>query len=912
MKTDKICNMFLYYLIIYPIRQIIEIFYILFAEITKSAGISVIGLSFVVTLCCLPLYIIAESWQEKERIIEEKMKSGVLRIKKAFRGDERFMILSTYYRQNGYHPIMALRSSFGLLIQIPFFIAAYSFLSHLGALKGTSFLFIKDMGAPDAMFKIGGFSINILPVIMTAINCISGAVYSKGHRSIREKLQIYISAFVFLVLLYNSPAGLVLYWTMNNLLSLVKNLFYKMKNPLKTLYIIAAIFAAAGIFTAVFAMKSEKTELRAIVAFFCALVAASPVLLHLANIFFGKFFSALDLNPRTRFSVFILSVLVIATLTGFAIPSMLMESEPQEFCFIDNYTSPFIFMKITVAQALGFYVFWPFCFYALFGSKAKKILTFSTAFLAAYALVNNFLFTGSYGPLTQNIDFMEAQFFTAPPIQILLNLLCAVLIFSALVLILTKKPSIAASYSAIVLAGLFGISVRNTVIVADAYSKMGKPQPKTSIEPVYHLSKTGRNVIVFMQDRLFSPFIDPVFEEKPGLVDHFEGFVFYPNTVSLGKLTMLGTPGIFGGYSYTPAEMNLRTEQTIQQKHNEAILSMPVSFLRAGFEATVSDMPYENFDKEPLTAMYKDYPEINRVWTHGVYSDFWYRENGVEKTAYISTTMKHNFIMFGIFKTFPPFLRRLVNHERWWNTEGRKDHFSQFVDNYSCLLYFPRLFDISSEKDTFTMIDNLATHEPTILQYPDYVPQREVTNAGPTKLAKNAQYNTQAGVMRCYAKFFDYLRENGVYDNTRIIIVSDHGTSIKTGKFDENCADGKMPFLKENVTASLIVKDFNDRRKSPDGIHLPVDMTFMTNADTPAIATKDIIPNARNPFTGLPYYLEGGAKQEYIKISYAPAESTRNRLHTKLKIPNDGWWTVRDNIYESSNWKQIFPFGEKD
>ncbi|MBQ2464513.1 MAG: hypothetical protein II507_05950, partial [Treponema sp.] len=109
--------MLFYYLVIYPIKQILEIFYLFFEELTRSSGISVIGLSFVVTLCCLPLYIIAESWQEKERILEDSMRPGVKRIKKAFKGDEQFMMLNAFYTQHHYHPIMALRSSFGLLIQ---------------------------------------------------------------------------------------------------------------------------------------------------------------------------------------------------------------------------------------------------------------------------------------------------------------------------------------------------------------------------------------------------------------------------------------------------------------------------------------------------------------------------------------------------------------------------------------------------------------------------------------------------------------------------------------------------------------------------------------------------------------------------------------------------------------------------
>ncbi|MBR1615482.1 MAG: YidC/Oxa1 family membrane protein insertase, partial [Treponema sp.] len=172
---------FLYTIIIYPIAQIIEFFYVLFINASKNQGISIIGVSFVFTLLCLPLYIVAEKWQETERQTQAKMKKQTERIKKAFKGDEQYMMLTTFYRQSHYHPLMALRSSFGLMIQIPFFIAAYSFLSHLQQLQGASFLFIGDMGKPDALFTIGSFTVNILPIAMTLINIVSGMIYSRGH-----------------------------------------------------------------------------------------------------------------------------------------------------------------------------------------------------------------------------------------------------------------------------------------------------------------------------------------------------------------------------------------------------------------------------------------------------------------------------------------------------------------------------------------------------------------------------------------------------------------------------------------------------------------------------------------------------------------------------------------------------------
>ena len=57
---------------------------------------------------------------------------------------------------------------------------------------------------------------------MTVINIISGFIYS-GKGNAKDKIKLILIALVFLVLLYDSPAGLVFYWTLNNIFSLCKN-----------------------------------------------------------------------------------------------------------------------------------------------------------------------------------------------------------------------------------------------------------------------------------------------------------------------------------------------------------------------------------------------------------------------------------------------------------------------------------------------------------------------------------------------------------------------------------------------------------------------------------------------------------------------------------------------------------------
>ena len=132
----------LYDIIIYPIEFLVELMYVFFMKALGVEGLAIIGISVAVNLLTLPLYHAAEQLQKVERDQRIALAPGIARIKAAFKGDERYMILSTFYRQNHYHPMYALRNSLSLLIQVPFFIAAYHFLSHLDALNGVSFLFI--------------------------------------------------------------------------------------------------------------------------------------------------------------------------------------------------------------------------------------------------------------------------------------------------------------------------------------------------------------------------------------------------------------------------------------------------------------------------------------------------------------------------------------------------------------------------------------------------------------------------------------------------------------------------------------------------------------------------------------------------------------------------------------------------
>ena len=115
----------LYTLIIYPIELLFEI---VFSVIFKTSGnviASIIILSIVFNLVVLPLYKRADSIQEEAREKEIRLAPVIKHIKRSFKGDERFMILQTYYRQNGYNPANVLNSSVSLLLQICIFCSRF-------------------------------------------------------------------------------------------------------------------------------------------------------------------------------------------------------------------------------------------------------------------------------------------------------------------------------------------------------------------------------------------------------------------------------------------------------------------------------------------------------------------------------------------------------------------------------------------------------------------------------------------------------------------------------------------------------------------------------------------------------------------------------------------------------------------
>jgi len=210
---------------VFPLRYLMNLVMMGSYALTSNVGMSIIILSIVVNTALLPLYYLAEKWQNRERSLQKSMAPGLAEIKERYKGEEKYNKTVELYKEYNYHPVKSLRTSFGFLIQVPFFIAAYTLLSHNPMLEDVSFLFLKNLGSPDGAIQLGSLSLNLMPILMTLINLASSFVYTRSFTR-GEKVKLLLIALIFLLLLYNSSSGLVLYWTLNNVYSLLKNLIH--------------------------------------------------------------------------------------------------------------------------------------------------------------------------------------------------------------------------------------------------------------------------------------------------------------------------------------------------------------------------------------------------------------------------------------------------------------------------------------------------------------------------------------------------------------------------------------------------------------------------------------------------------------------------------------------------------------
>ncbi len=900
-------------LLLGPLKLVFEVIFSIADRVIGHPGLAIVVLSLIMNILVLPLYRRADAMQEEARDVDAKLRDGVAHIKKTFSGDERMMIMQAYYRQNNYSPLSALKGSVSLLLEIPFFMAAYQFLSNLTILDGVSLGPIANLGAPDGLIRIGGLTLNLLPILMTLINVISSYIYLKGF-PLKTKIQLYAMALFFLFFLYDSPACLVFYWTLNNLFSLVKTIFYKLKNPKKVLTVLTAVL---GLASAVFGLFVYDTTSMLRKVFFVGVGVA--LLCPLALSFVKRKATLAPRQAKPNKAMFWLGCVFMAVLTGLLIPSTFIAASPQEFVDITLFYHPLWYIASAACFALGTFVVWFGVFYWLASPSGKAVFDKLIWVLCGGALVNYMFFGTDLGVILPNLQYENPNALHFTSGEQLINAAVLVALAAVLILIAVKWRKVAVPLLLTMVIAVAGMSVPNVVTIQQSVAKVSTD---SSVEDTsLHLSKTGQNVVVIMLDRAMGEYIPYLFNENPALKEKFAGFTYYDNVVSHGKLTNFGSPSFMGGYEYTPVEMNKRDDVSLKDKQNEAILVMPRIFADEGYDVTVCDPPYANYQWIPDLSIFDEYPNIRGLITEGQYG------NIASKKMFIAQNTR-NFFCFSLMKSLPLSVQRVVYNRGAYNsaavaadseytTPQEADGLLKavgvsdaFVDSYTTLMALPSITDANAtDQNTYTFICNNATHEPQLMQLPDYTLSQTVDNTayadlhgdgitldGRTlemdELLHVTHYHANMASLSRVAEWLDYLRKQGVYDNTRIILASDHGRSLYQMK-DLLLPEG---YTVESFFPLLMVKDFGSKE-------FTVSSEFMTTADIPTLATAGLVDNPVNPFTGKAINSDEKTAHDQMLTMSGAWETWENNGNTF--VPS-GWMSVRDNLWDNDNWT-VYP-----
>lgn len=907
---------FLYTIFIYPVYMFVELIFFLANMVTNgNTGLSIIVLSLAVNIICLPIYLVAEKWQEKERAMQKKLKPKITDIKAVFSGDERYMMLSTYYRQNHYHPLYALRSLFPLLIQIPFFIAAYSFLLHLPVLRNTSFLFLHDLSAQDGLLKIGNISINLLPILMTLINIAASAVYAY-ELEFKDKLQLYISAAIFLVLLYSSPSGLAFYWTLNNLFSLVKNVFYKVPVSKKVWYGIGVAGLAASAVTTLALALPFKATLTLLI--FTAVVAAIP---HVKKVRISMEkkggFSVLE-NDKIRFMIFFLSTSTVLLLLALVIPITMMASSPTEFCDIEGIKTPFGILYYTVTQCLG-WALWLGALYKLFDKpQVQKYFAYFGCIILIVSLLDVYFFMGNEGTISSFLTFEDTKRFQASYTAFTVNLLAIAIGIAAMTMLLRSKaartlmiPMLKIIMAAcIVLSIISGITIHKELHRTTGSNTVAAA-PEKQPDKAYKVTKTGKNIFIFMLDRSMNFFIDPIFEYCKPVKEEYTGFTVFKNTIAYGSHTNMSAPSLFGGYEYTPENINKRSTELLVDKHNEALSVLPKLFSENGWNVSFTDPSWLNytwnqdlsvFDKYNMTAENIDFT--------GKYTASFFYERSItdgsqntEQSTPIISGIRRNMLMFSILRLLPHAAQNVfyANGKYASVNPGPLLRYS-FFNAYSALENLEKEVEFVDSGDCINIIVNNATHEPLDTDNVKFIKRDELLPMAKSYCRNQSTeehfYANYLAHESC-AKFFKFLKDNNCYDNSRIIIVGDHGYyGIQTLGMDfmQNFKGSGIDPTK--LMPLLMMKDFNAEGE------LKKNYDFMTLADVPILAT-DGLPSElqKNPFSGIPF--KQTQDKRVVKSMYSGDWQADHQVRrSQFKKIGTQWMFIKDNVYDPACWSK--------
>ena len=193
-------------------------------------GVAILLLTTIIRIVLWPLQSKANQSMRKTAVLAPKMQE----LREKYKDDPTRMNqeVMKLYKQYGINPV---GGCLPMVVQIPIFFGLYQMLGQAVELRNQKFLWVQDLSQPDtiAHLPVIGWPINIIPICMAATQIWLMAMTPKTGDATQRRVMMF-TPLIFLFICYNFASALALYYTAQNLFSILQ--FYQnKKQPMPTL-----------------------------------------------------------------------------------------------------------------------------------------------------------------------------------------------------------------------------------------------------------------------------------------------------------------------------------------------------------------------------------------------------------------------------------------------------------------------------------------------------------------------------------------------------------------------------------------------------------------------------------------------------------------------------------------------------
>lgn len=574
---------------------------------------------------------------------------------------------------------------------------------------------------------------------------------------------------------------------------------------------------------------------------------------------------------------------LLSLLIGIYLPLQIYSSDPLSFdCnpseiieqLLVNYEAGIV---ISVLFWLGIKKF-KFCL---------KITTFILSIFTVLAFLYTFIISPDYGVLTSfvlskpdNLYLKTNKYWDAVAIISSITFVITILLLNRARLL----SWVFLSFS-VFLVFSSGHSILNVTAQSSLeQSPINKTSIPQNIQSFLTFSENHKNIIVIMLDMFTGGNVKEIFIQHPDLRREFNGFTWYVDSMSSGSSTIFGKPGILGGEQTTPVNLNKDANHSLEEKINFGWAKFINILQKENYDISIHDHTWLKPDLMQQKLLERA-NLINSMLLWKGFSSQWAQKRHLIVNSSLSPIK--TLYAIATFRASPLVLKKKIYSDGEWvkTVNNSQNTLKWALDNLSQLdsLSTASISKVT-DKNTFKFLINELTHAPWSLDSQCIPSTKGFWSSENLRLADGTQaahIQAQYCALKSISSFINWLKANKIFDNTMIVLVSDHGKGDSSQIYQ--LRNKPYPIFLHSL---LMVKPFNHNGE------LTINTNSLTaNWDVPLMITNEL------KLTNLHPWNNKNRVREHVDGEWQRARHQQNMYNF------DHHYKIRGTIFNLNNWE---------